>query len=245
MPRWLIPFVLCPTLALASPVGRDSNYNVSIVTGGGGGVVATNLGTHSAFGATGVSTITSAAAVAAGVLVVCVVDDNYIPATNGTFADSQSNTWVLGKRQFTAAQVDSEIWYSFITTPLTTSSTMTYTTVAGFSGSNTISSGCTKFTGATYSSLDAATTNGAGAFGTAYSVTGAGSAGVANELYFGLVTAQGTVTVPGGSWLTAPPTSPGAVIQAAYQINAGTSALTFNGVVASSQWVAALVSFHP
>lgn len=200
----------------------------------------------SSFSALQTRTCTNANAVSAGVLVVAFVFDGNTAQTGTTFTDSVGNTYTQDVAFSQAAgQASLQIFHSFITTPLTTSSTFTYTAATGFA-STTIAVSVVSVPG--YSSIDAATTNHAGSFSAAYSVTGAGSAAVANEIYFGFVFANGTLGATPTGWTTAPPNTPtaqAANFLAGWQINSGTSALTFNSTLTSQNWAVGIVSFKP
>ena len=134
--------------------------------------------------------ITCAAAVSAGNLVVIPVFDASTLTFATNFADSKGNTYSVGPSIGNSGNPGGcAIFYSFITTPLTTSDTITYT--PGTTGGTCEFSACS-VTG--YNAHDAATdnTNNNG-FATTWSVTGAGAAAVANEINFGFVFSNGRI----------------------------------------------------
>lgn len=206
-----------------------------------------NLGVVSSFGAGQTRTTPAIAnAVSTGGLVIVFVFDSNASVSGATVTDTKSNTYTLARAQSPTAGVNIEVFYSFVTTPLTTSDTITYTAATGFV-STTISVSAATTTGYT-TGIDSATTNGSNnGFTTTYSVTGAGSAAVSNELYFGFVFSLGTLGSTPAGWTTQPPNFAGAAsaFLAAWQINSGTSALTFNGTTTSQFASAIIVSFKP
>jgi hypothetical protein len=199
----------------------------------------TGLGNNNSGGPT--STITSSAAVLSGQLVVVAISDTNWPASGQTLGDSKSNIYTLDNLTQDAGgnNAQTQIWHSFLTTPLTTSDTINYNNGGGGTETNSIYLNAVKVTTAV--SIDSATTAGATNNSAAYSVTGAGSAAETNEIYFGYVYSDNTIT-PSGGW-TAAGTSPCSWCFFGYQVNSGTSPLTFNGTLGATWWTASIVSF--
>jgi hypothetical protein len=201
-----------------------------------------NLGSQENFGLGTVTINTVLAAVAAGTLVVVFAVDENASITGATVTDSSGNTYT----QITSVRVSAtsylQAFYSVLTNPLTNASTLSYHCAAG-SGSFNVGLNASAVIG--YSTLDSATTNTATSVGTPYSVTGAGPASVPNEIYFGFALSEGaSITAPGGSWTRPPPAIIGVFVNtSAYQINSGTSALTFSGAAGSFGNGAIIVSF--
>lgn len=203
-----------------------------------------NLGTKVIFGATGVAAITVASATSAGTLVVVFVQDGYNVLTGTSVTDTQSNSYTQIVNKSLNGGSNVQIFYSVLTTSLTTSDTITYHVASGFSGSQTLNASAASATG--YALLDTATTASADGFSAAYTVTGAGAAAVANEIYFGFVMTGTALGATPTGWSTTPPNTPTAAnFLACYQVNSGTSALTFNGALTSGAWTTAIVSFQP
>ena len=200
-----------------------------------------NLGTNTAYTATPSIAFTSAVAVSAGTLVIVFVQDGSTTFVGANVVDSKSNAYTLGASSPSAGGVSTFIFYSFITTPLTTSDTVTYNAGSGYT-TNTLSIAGISATG--YGSADNGSTAVANTFGTTWGVTSAGSAAVANELYVGWVAIGG-----GGSptqtstWTTL--NTPASWMMSAYFINTGTAAQTFNGTTAAAQSSTAVMAFQP
>lgn len=206
--------------------------------------VITDMGSASTFSSVQTVTMTSTSAVGSGVLVVVFISDGNTSAIGATVTDSKSNTYILAKNQ-TGVPSNISMFYSFVASALTTSDTLTYTTALGF-GANGMGISAISATGySTYDSATAASSN--NGFAATFTVTGAGSAAVANELYVCWVVANSTPTITGaGTWSTAPPNGiSGFAMEAAYQVNSGTSALTCSGTL-SAQFASVLIaSFKP
>src|SRR5271157_4832331 len=168
-------------------------------------MAVTNLGTNYAYANSQTIAITSAASVAAGTLVVALVFDGNGVYTGTSVNDSKGNTYVQQTYEAYGSGVNCQLFSSVITTPLTTSDTITYTAAAGFT-INGLAIAALSATG--YSTLDAATTAGAQNFSGAYSVTGAGSAAVIGELNIACVITNGAPPTPSGSWTAANTFSP-------------------------------------
>jgi hypothetical protein len=199
-----------------------------------------SLGSISVNNASTTVATTCAAPVAAGTPVIVFVYDANNAITGNTVTDTAGNTYTLADSSSPTANFFVAAFYSFISTPLTTSDVVTYHCGNRF---------CTKTLSVVsalgYGAIDPATTNSAINFSTTYSVTAAGAAAVANELYFGfVVTAAATVNAASG-WATNPPVAPTANFYPAYKVNTGTAALTFNGTVGSQWWAALIVSLQP
>lgn len=189
---------------------------------------------------TATNTVNVTSAVASGTLVVVCVFDGNSAITGTTVTDSKSNTYIKLTSINPTGGLFGLFFYSFITSALTTSDTFSYNNAATGSAVNMIGVSATG-----YNAIDPATTNTASnGFAATYSVTGAGPAAVANEIYFGFVVAFNPPSTPTG-WSINPPTSPNTAQLEAYQINSGTSALTFNGTL-TSQWAGSIIaSFKP
>lgn len=208
-------------------------------------MAVTDLGSLNQFANSQTISITSAAAVSAGTLVVVFALDGNSSIVGATVTDSKSNAYTLiAGGQFGGGTSNMLMFYSFVTTPLTTSDTITYTTNAGFT-TTTMDISASSVPG--YNAIDGATTNTSNnGFSASYSVTGAGTAAVANEINFAFVTTFGTFTGTPSGWTTNPPSSPEAPFLAAWQINAGTAPLTFAGTLTGAQWAAVIIaSFKP
>jgi hypothetical protein len=207
-------------------------------------VSLTDLGNHARFANSQTNTMTVAAAAGSTKLVPVFIFDSNTSVTSATVTDSKSNTYTLAASiQVTGGNGWILLFYSFLTTPLTTSDTIVYTGAAGFTSSNmTISA---SLVNGTFTTLDGATTATATSFSGNFSVAGAGSASVANEINFGLTTnaAGNANTITSAGWNTTPPSSPSAGFTPAWQVNTGTSALTFAGTLSSTAWAALIVSF--
>lgn len=226
------------------PPGTFSNRGALDATPPSGPVV-TDLGNKNQFGSSTTITITTAAAVAAGKLVVVFVNDGAVSISGATVGDTKSNTYTLITTEAAVASQNILMFYSFVTTPLTTSDVITYTNANIASG---VTLNISALSASPFSAIDSATTNQSGnGFASTYTVTGASSAAVANEIYFGFAVSNSTFTGTPTGWNTNPPSTPlSGNFLAAWQVNAGTSALTFNGSTTGSQFTGALIaSFKP
>lgn len=200
-------------------------------------MAVTDLGNHNVFAQS--NSITCASAVSAGTLVVGFIFDGGTTITGATLSDSKSNTYTL-----LTSQNNTVMYYSFITTPLTTSDTITYNVTTGVNA--TLNMAMSSVPG--YNALDTATTNtNANGFAASYSVTGAGPAAVTNEIYFGFVFTNGTLSGTPTGWTATGISTPNASgFLAMWQINSGTSALTYNGNLTGGQNAWSLISsFKP
>ena len=203
-------------------------------------MTVTSLGAQTYYGSNGYVGLTCTNAAAAGSIVVVAVNDSNTSITATTVTDSKSNTYTLATAITPTSQLNVQLFYSTLTTGLTTSDVITYHCATGYTANEqdicaANISNCT--------AIETATTATAGTFSSTYSVTGAGSASVTNEVYIGyLIESSGTPGAASG-WTTLAAPSTSQVFD--YQVNSGTSALTFNGTVASSWWGAAIVSFKP
>jgi hypothetical protein len=210
----------------------------------------TNIGDTATFNSA-TSVVTAATTVPAGALIV-------VPVYNGgssgpasdTVTDSQGNC--SGYHQITTQVISTSTWIEIfycVTTHALTGGTDTITFTASDGAQATYISLSPVYTTG-YATLDTATTTSSNAYATTWTVTGNGSAAVANELYFGVAYANGgTIAVTGsGTWSTAPPNTPSALsgsFISSYQTNSGTSALTYSGTSASQYVSAIIVSFEP
>jgi hypothetical protein len=205
-----------------------------------------DLGSNDTFANQQTIALTCAASVAAGVLVVVFVDDFNGSGTGIAVTDSKGNTYTLALSNYTngTGAINIAMFYSFITTPLTTSDTITFHAAATF-GANGM--GVTAVSATGYSTYNPATANSATSFGTTITITGAGSAAVVNEINFAWICANNATTITGvGTWNTGPPNGiTGLTTEGAYQVNTGTSPLTCTATHTSQQWVAGIVSFQP
>ncbi len=197
-------------------------------------------------GGTGITTVTInpvTNAVSAGVLVVAFCYENNITTPSVTVTDSKSNSYTAGPFSNTTFGIHS--FYSFITTPLTTSDTIACADSAA-TGFNQMYLSAVSASGynAHDAATDAANSNG---FASSFSVTGAGAAAVANEIYFAFTFANSTISATPSGWTTGPPNTPLAGnFLAGWQINAGTSALTWSGTTSGAQFADSLIlSFKP
>lgn len=181
--------------------------------------------------------------VSSGVLVVIFVYDAN-PTTPGVgVTDTKGNTYLQAVTSGTnATNPYTSIYYSFISNALTTSDTFTYTCNAIFGGHTTR---LTAVSATGYSAIDNATTASANNFSGTFSVTGAGTAAVSNEINFALIMGLSNPTVTSAGWSINPPTSADLSFIPSLQVNTGTSALTYSGTLSSQWWTALIVSFKP
>lgn len=212
---------------------------------GAANAAVTDLGTASAGGGGVISVqinpVTNA--VSAGVLVVVFCYDSNITTPSVTVTDSKSNAYTAGPSSSTTFGILS--FYSFITTPLTVSDTISCTDSAatGF-----VQFYLSAVSASGYNAYDSATANAnSNGFSSSFSVTGTGAAAVTNEIYFGFSFTNSTFSGTPSGWTTSPPNTPLAgSFLAGWQINAGTSALTWNGTTTGSQFTDSLIlSFKP
>lgn len=224
--RFLTALVL---IALCLPV-QAAVVNLGVVNNGGGGVTS--------------GTINPVAnAVSSGTLVVVFCYDLNTTTPAVTVTDSKGNTYTGGPSINTPWGQYS--FYSFITTPLTVSDTITCADSAStgfgqFYVSAVSASGYNAYDPATAASNNNGFTN-------SFSITGAGSAAVANEIYFAFSYSNTTFSGTPSGWSTAPPNTANAgQFLAGWQINAGTAALTWSGTTTGTQNTDSLIlSFKP
>lgn len=220
----LLGLLLWANCAIAAPV------NLGTASAGGGGITTVQI-----------NPVVNA--VSAGVLVMVFCYDSNIVTPSVTVTDSKSNTYTAGPFSNTTFGIHS--FYSFVTTPLTTSDTISCTDSAA-TGFNQFYLSAVSASG--YNAYDSATANAnSNGFASTFSVTGAGAAAVANEIYFGFSFTNSTFSGTPSGWATSPPNTPlaGAFL-AGWQINSGTSALTWNGTTTGSQFTDSLIlSFKP
>ena len=203
-----------------------------------------NWDTYTAGPAIATVSCTAGAAVSSGTLVAVFTADTSVASGHGTVTDSKGNTYTFITSATVNGTPQAAAFYSFVGTALTTSDTITYTSPASAS-TTTAAIAVAAATG--YNALDTATTASASnGFSTTFSVTAAGSASVFNELYFGWVNTFSTPTITASGWTSGTPTSPLTSMIAGYEVNSGSTPLTFSGTLAAGQWAGALiVSFKP
>jgi hypothetical protein len=244
MKRIILGLVLLISLCLPAASqfnGCPAGFCPLFQASGGGSPIITDLGNNNAFANSQTISDTVLSNTAASTLVVVCVFDGNTSISGATVTDSKSNTYALITSQAVSG-TNTLCFDSFLTTPLVaTTDSVTYHTNSGFTSAGmglTVFS-ARKAAGGNYTALDAATTNtNNNGFTASYSVTGAGSASVANELYIGYVfTFGGGVGSPPSSWSTNPPSfTAGSGISAnnflvAWKNNSGTSALTFGNTL--------------
>ena len=201
-----------------------------------------NWDTYTAGPAIATVSCTAGAAVSSGTLVAVFTADTSVASGHGTVTDSKGNTYTFITSATVNGTPQAAAFYSFVGTALTTSDTITYTSPASASST---SAAITVAAATGYNALDTATTASSGTYAAGFSVTAAGSAAVFNELYFGWVDTFDTPTITASGWTSAP-TSPVTSMIAGYQVNSGTTPLTFSGTMVNPQWEGALiVSFKP
>jgi hypothetical protein len=208
--------------------------------------------------ATGGASITSLAlsvpgTVAAGNLVIVPVQSGQ--NGNGTVSDTQSNSYTLLTSVHpdnTGTSGTTQLFYSSITTRLTSSDTITYST--GGSRTSIAASACYATGIATSSPVDVGVTKtatGNGGHMSPASVTGAGSASQSGELWVGVLGVASAVTYTNsgsGTWATTPAAASGSTetVGGGSQVNAGTTALTYTATLSSAAaWALIIVAFAP
>jgi hypothetical protein len=185
-----------------------------------------DIGHNTAFqsGAHTTFTWTCSTATASGTL-VCIAgysNDTTGTTANCSFSDSKGNTYTTLSVATTGS--DLIVGYSILTNALTTSDTFTVTTPSVTGGS--WAGDAISITG--YSTNDSAVTNKASTFANGVSVTG-NTAAQSGEINVGWNNASsGTPTAPGAPWNTAPPTGVTNFLAGAWQVNSGTTGLTYN-----------------
>lgn len=207
-------------------------------------VVDLGNATNQAGGVTSVTTPALLSAVSSGTLVV-VFAASGINNPPGTLSVTDTKGNIYTQAANVGGFNNTSIYYSFITSSLTTSDTITYTDSAstGF-GQFWISA----VSASGYSAIDAissaAVNNG---FANTFSVTGGGTAAVTSEIYFGFSYTNSTFSGTPSGWTTGPPTTPASgAFLAGWQINSGTSALTWNGTTTGAQNTNSVIaSFKP
>ena len=196
-----------------------------------------NIGTADINGS-GVAAATVGSAIAAGSLVVVLVSDFNSSLSTFSVTDTQHNTYTLATTPQNAVGVGSAlIFYSFVTTPLTTSDTVTYLGTGSSFGAMTVAA----TTG--YGSIDNATTNTGSDFNSVWSISGAGTPAVANEIYFCLMVVNGFSITGNGTELNIQ--SGDTYMYPAYIVNSGTGNETFSGTCTLQGLVNSIVSFKP
>ena len=233
MRRYLVPgillYLICSlawadglSVPIAAPsIGRQ-NIGVQYPPQSGTALSIFDIG--SAFNDGGsdavINPITSA--VSSGKLIVVFVYDANLAVTSPAVNDSGGNTYTLDESIINQADTGFSllVFHSYTTTALTTSSTITYTNASAITATIQILGVAV----GGYSSADTATSNSSWNVNTEnWSVSGAGSAAVPNEINFGLVYSPtgGTFSLPSG-WNDNPPTWFGNVyFFCAWQINTG------------------------
>jgi hypothetical protein len=198
-----------------------------------------DLGNNANFAQPNIS-ITSLAAVPAGNLVICGIVDGNAGISGISMQDSKTNTWHTAVAGTTQAFI--QIWYSNITTPLTTSDTIQYNAPLAAS---TLYISCANF-GTTYSANDTATNaNFDQQFTSSYSLT-SGTPSQAGKLFISLVVTTSAATGNTG-WTTSPPSTPTpGQFFLLYQVNAGTGTLNVSGAISGGGFAGAeITSFKP
>jgi hypothetical protein len=198
-------------------------------------LTVTDLGNIDNFDQPNIS-ITSLGAVPAGHLVIAGVVDGNSSISGVSMQDSKGNTWHQAVAGTTQAFV--QIWYSILTTPLTTSDTIQYNNALA---ANTLYISCSDF-GTTYSANDSATNaNFDQQFTSSYSLT-SGTPSQAGELFIALVVTTANATGNAG-WTDGPPSTPTPnQFFLLYQINAGTGTLTVSGTVSGGGFAGAEIT---
>lgn len=198
-------------------------------------VTVTDLGNNNGFAQPNLS-ITSLASVAAGNLVICTISDGNTGISGVSMSDSKSNTWHQAVAGTTQAFL--QVWYSVLTTPLTTSDTIQYNDP--LAASNLFMS-CSNF-GTTYATNDTATNaNFDQQFTSSYSLT-SGTPSQTGELFIAFVQTTSAATGNAG-WTTNPPSTPQAgQFFFLYQVNAGSGTLTVAGTISGGGFAGAEVT---
>lgn len=200
----------------------------------------TGIGNNSANAATNVVAVGSA--VSAGQIVILYINDEETAVTSVTATDSKGNTYT---KISTFGQVAGAFWgvafYSIITTPLTTSDTITYhlsTSAQSFvfgiaiSGYNALDSGYTN------------TANNVGASGS-FTITAAQSAAKANEFNFCFTIGNNNAAGTPSGWTPSVEGWWNANSFAGYIVNTGTSAETCSASFTGVFYGAMIFAFQP
>ena len=204
--------------------------------------VQTNLGTFSTYGTHTTSSFTLVNAVSANTLVYITIRDGNANTNTNAVTDSKGNTYtraISGQDCCDGANT-LFIYASYISTGLTTSDTISYTSQT--STAATVSFSGTSATG--FNVLDSAVNAVANNYGTSYTITGAATGAVSGELNICFLDVNATPSLATG-WTNNPPNSPQVGTFPQTQVNSGTSALTCTGAQTTGGYGAVLVAFQP
>jgi hypothetical protein len=213
-------------------------------------ITATNLGTGSVSSGTSV-TVTALASCAVGDLVLVVVgDDTGASSATGSVSDTQSNTYsLLTSVALVSSTGTTQLFWSVLTSPLTTSDTIKFASSSGSNHQVAVSIvhavGC-----ATTSPVDSAVTATATASSATVSGTG-GTPGQSGELWIAAVNATAPSTAPTitntGSWAVPPNSVSGGSTTAGGGSQVGSaSAPSYSATLSASvRWGVIIAAFKP